>query len=86
MLERLMANEDGYDRLEEARRLYEQYAKPLEKEHQGEYVAVSRTGETILGRTLGETVRKASDSFGPGNYVFKVGQRSVGKWRFTTDQ
>jgi hypothetical protein len=76
-----MANDDGQDLLEEAKRLYDRYAKPLESLHLGEHVAVSRTGETILSSTLREAVRKASDRFGPGNFVFKVGERSVGKWR-----
>lgn len=62
--------------------LYKKYGKPLEKNHQGEYVAVSFKGKTILGQNLYEVAKKASDTFGPANsFVFKVGDIAVWKWR-----
>jgi len=61
--------------------LYERYAKPLEAGHKGEYLAVSPDGRTILGRTPFEVAKQAADRFGPGNFVYKVGERSVGNWR-----
>jgi hypothetical protein len=61
--------------------LYAQYGKPLEADHAGEYLAVSPTGQTLLGRSLREVTRKATATFGPGNFVYKVGARAVGKWR-----
>jgi hypothetical protein len=61
--------------------LYEQYGKPLEAEHAGEYLAVSPAGETLLGSSLREVARQATAKFGPGNFVYKVGARAVGKWR-----
>ena len=65
----------------EAETLYGQYGKPLEAGHRGEYVAITNDGKTILGVTVLEVMRKASAAFGPGSYIFKVGDRSVGKWR-----
>ena len=67
--------------LAEADRLYEQYGKPLEAEHFGEFVAISRDGRTLLGASAGEVGRRAKAAFGPGNFVFKIGPRVVGKWR-----
>ena len=61
--------------------VYQQYAKPLEAEHAGEYLAVSPRGETLLGPSLGEVARLATARFGRGNFVFKLGERAVGKWR-----
>lgn len=62
-------------------KLYEAHGKPLENTHEGEYLAVSFKGETILDNNLYEIVKKAADAFGPANsIVFKVGQKFVGKW------
>ena len=65
----------------EADQLYQQYGKPLEQEHWGQYVAISRTGEIVLAPTLVEAMQRARDAFGPGSFVFKVGEQAVGKWR-----
>jgi hypothetical protein len=67
--------------LAEANRLYEQYGKPFEAEHLGQFVAISRDGRTLLGTSAGAVGRQAKDAFGPGNFVFKIGPRVVGKWR-----
>ena len=61
--------------------LYERYAKPLEDEHAGRYVAVSSSGRTIVGDTMLEVARRAAAEFGHGNFLFKLGPRSVGRWR-----
>lgn len=79
-----MTASNGADPREAERRyeeLYEQYGRPLEAEHEGRYLAVSLRGETILGPTLLEVAQQATSRFGPGNFIFKVGERSVGKWR-----
>lgn len=65
----------------EADRLYEQYATPLEAEHAGKFVAVSRDGRTLLGESAREVGRRAKQAFGPGNFVFKLGPCVVGRWR-----
>lgn len=67
--------------LAQSNELYEQFGKPLEMEHTGEFVAVSPEGRTILGTSASEVGRKAKQAFGPGNFVFKLGPRVVGKWR-----
>jgi hypothetical protein len=61
--------------------LYERYGRPLEAEHQGEYLAVSPRGDTLVGPTLLDVLERATDAFGPGNYLFKIGEKAVGRWR-----
>jgi hypothetical protein len=61
--------------------LYEQYGRPLEQDHRGEYAAISPRGDVVLGRTMHEAAQKAADQFGPGSFLFKVGDREVGRWR-----
>lgn len=69
------------ERKRQADALYEHYGKPLETEHRGKYVAISPDGETIIGLTVLEVLDKATGAFGPGNFIFKVGDKAVGKWR-----
>jgi hypothetical protein len=61
--------------------LYEQYGKPPEQDHTGEYLAIAPDGRMVLGSILLEVAQKASDTLGSGHFLFKVGERSVGKWR-----
>jgi hypothetical protein len=61
--------------------LYKRYGKPLEHAHRGEYLAISPEGQTILGSTLIEVAQEATARFGQGNFIYKVGEKSVGKWR-----
>ena len=60
--------------------LYERYGKPFEAEHVGQYLAISPAGETLLGASLREVVQRATHQFGPGNFIYKVGEKAVGKW------
>ena len=60
--------------------IYDRYVKPLEEEHWGEFVAVSPDGWTVLGTDREEVSRAAREAFGPGNFLFKVRPRVVGKW------
>ena len=62
-------------------RLYERYAKPLELAHAGKLIAISSKGQTIVGDTMLEVTKRAAAAFGPGNFLFKLGPRSVGMWR-----
>ena len=66
---------------EQADRLYEQYAKPLEAEHRGEYVAIFPDGKTIIGPTRLEVANQAVHTVGRGSFLFKIGEKAVGKWR-----
>jgi hypothetical protein len=61
--------------------LYEQYGQPLERDHRGEYAAISVRGEVALGQTMLEAAQLAVERFGPGSYLFKIGERTVGHWR-----
>jgi hypothetical protein len=67
--------------LERAQRLYEQFGKPLEAEHLGQFVAIAPDGRTLVGESAGKVGREAKDAFGAGNFVFRLGSRVVGKWR-----
>jgi hypothetical protein len=69
------------DRRKTAQALYEQYGKPLEREHTGEYVVISHSGKTIIGKTLTEVMANAIERFGNGQFVFKIGSQSVGSFR-----
>jgi hypothetical protein len=66
---------------QQAERLYEKYAKPLEAEHNGKYIAISPKGEVIVGETMLDVAQEATDTFGRGNFLFKLGPRVVGRWR-----
>jgi hypothetical protein len=62
-------------------RLYDRYAKPLEAEHAGKFIAISPSGQLIIGDTMREVAERATAKFGRGNFLFKIGPRSVGRWR-----
>ena len=61
----------------EADRLYATHGKPLEAEHWGKFLAVSRDGQTMLGDDLYDLTMEASETFGPQSIVFKVGEVTV---------
>jgi hypothetical protein len=68
-------------RTEEDMRLYEQYGKPLEATHRGEYVAIGSDGQTILGKSDLEVLERAVETLGSGNFaLMRVGHRSLGRW------
>ncbi len=68
-------------KLQRDQSLYEQYGKPLEKAHTGQYVAISPEGQTIVGPAAGEVLCQAVDAFGSGNFALKrVGYRTFGRW------
>jgi hypothetical protein len=61
--------------------LYDQYGVPLEDKHRDEYLAVSPGGQTIVGPTMLDVAQEAKARFGPGSFLFKIGERAVGRWR-----
>ena len=68
-------------KLEEQRRLYKKYGKPLEKKHKGEFVAISLDGEIILDKRLGEVLARAVDTFGEDNFALaRVGHDAMAEW------
>jgi hypothetical protein len=66
--------------LEQSDMLYERYAKPLEKTHRGKYIAISQDGKTLIADTVFDLMQQAKTKLGPGNFIFKVGERAVGTW------
>ena len=66
---------------EQAEKLYEQYGKALEQKQQGEYVAIFPDGRFVLGQSHLEALDKALAQFGPASFLFKVGEKVVGRWR-----
>lgn len=73
------SKQDELDRLSDV--LYERYAKPLEAERRGEYIAVSWDGDTLLGTDLEEVSLSAMQRLGKGGFVFKIGEKAVEKLR-----
>ena len=69
---------DDIDRQYDA--LYETYGKPLEADHWGEYLAVSPSGQTLLGASMHDVALQAAAALGPGVFLYKVGERAVGRW------
>ena len=68
-------------KLKEQRRLYEQYGKGLEKEHTGEFVAISLEGEILLDRKMGKLLRRATETFGRDNFAMaRVGREVMTEW------
>lgn len=70
------------EKVKEATLLYDEHAKGLEAEHQGEFVAIARDGRIIIGKNDIEVLKKATRDFSRGNFAFRrVGFRNMGKWR-----
>jgi hypothetical protein len=67
----------------EADKLYEGYGKTLEKDHRGEYAAISRDGRVVVGKDDNEVVARAIRELGSGSFVlYRVGSEYVYKIRF----
>ena len=67
--------------MDQSENLYDQYGKPLEQDHWGEFVAIFPDGRTLVGTDLMDVSEQALAQFGKGSFVFKVGEKAVGKWR-----
>lgn len=70
---------NNHDLMELSDDLYERYGRPLEPDHWGEFVAISRKGETVLGSDITEVSVRALKETGRGFFMFKVGEKSVGR-------
>jgi hypothetical protein len=66
--------------LEQSDALYERYGKPLEKTQRGKYIAISQDGKTLIADSVIGLMQQAKTKLGPGNFIFKIGERAVGKW------
>jgi len=67
--------------IDESEKLYERFGKPLEKEHCGEFAAVFPDGRSLVGVDLEDVSNRALSQFGKGSFVFKIGEKAVGKFR-----
>ena len=78
----MVDTEDWIERkLSEQRRLYEQYGEALEKDHTGEFVAISLEGEIILDRKMGKLLKRAVETFGQDNFAMaRVGHEAMTEW------
>ena len=70
---------EQHERRAVADRLYEQYGKPLEADHWGEYVAIAPDGRTLIGDDDRTLLRDALRSLGPGGHTFRIGPRAMGR-------
>jgi hypothetical protein len=61
--------------------LYARFGQPLEATHYGAYLAIAPDGRTVLGDSPLDVAQKAKVAFGPGSFLYKVGEPSVGKVR-----
>ena len=63
-------------------RLYEQYGRDLELEHQGEFVAISSDGGMIIGSDELTVATQALEHFGPGTFALRrIGADAEIRWR-----
>ncbi len=70
---------DGALRNEDMDRVYQQYVKPLEQAHTGEYALVTPDGRTTLAPTLLEIAQLAHQAPSKDNCIFKVGDKVIGR-------
>ncbi len=63
--------------LDEMYQLYDQYGKPFEQTHWGQYIVITKEGRTTVGATMVEATENSIAAFGRGNYLFKIGQRAI---------
>jgi hypothetical protein len=61
--------------------LYEQYGKPLEAQHLGEYVVIAPDGRVVVAPTLIAAAQQAAATLGRENFAFKLGERAVAVWK-----
>lgn len=62
--------------------LYGKYGRSFEVEHWGEFIAISRDGQTIVAKDDMGVLKVALERFGSGNFAFRrIGFRTLGKWR-----
>jgi hypothetical protein len=70
------------ERAAEDDRVYDQYGARLEATHPGQYVAIGKTGEVLVGPDDIAVLDQALAKFGRGNFAFrKIGERTLGRWR-----
>jgi hypothetical protein len=43
-------------------------------------VAISQDGKTVIADSVFDLMQQAKIKLGSGNFIFKIGERAVGKW------
>ncbi len=76
-----MPTVEQQERTRVANELYDRYAKPVEDEHEGQYVAIHPDGRMVFAGTVKETMDKALNELGKGVFLFKVRDRVVYRLR-----
>jgi hypothetical protein len=66
---------------QQADALYDQYGKPLEAAHWGEFIVIAPDGRTVLAPTLVGAAQAAAATLGRGHFAFKIGERAVATWK-----
>lgn len=62
--------------------LYERFGRPLEAQHNGEFVAIADDGRTILGTDQLTVAQQALTQFGRGSFALRrVGDQAEMSWR-----
>ncbi len=70
------------ERAAEDDRLYDQFGASLEATHRGQYLAIGRTGEFLVGPDDIAVLDQALTKFGRGKFAFRrIGDRTLGRWR-----
>jgi hypothetical protein len=72
------------ERKKQANALYERFGEPLEAQYRGQCIAISPDDQTLLGNTVLEVLQQGKAAFGSGNFIFKIGDKAVGKWHETS--
>ncbi len=67
--------------VQDANRIYDLHVKPVEDLHRGEYAVVWSDGQTVFAGTLLDAARLAHRAPSADNFIFKVGERVLGKLR-----
>ena len=61
--------------------LYEEYGKPLEAEHWGEFIVIMPDGRFFLDSDAVKAAAGGYERFGPGGILYCIGPRVLGTWR-----
>jgi hypothetical protein len=60
--------------------LYDRFAATLEATHRGQYVAIGKTGEILVGADDIALLDQALAKLGRGNFAFRrIGERTLGR-------
>jgi hypothetical protein len=64
--------------------LYERHGRPLERDHVGEFVAISNDGRVIVGADELRLAQQAVREFGAGAFALRrIGAAAEVRWRRT---